>query len=99
MIPLFSHTAIITIGTGHLEHGEWIDGESEEIEVKGRYFPSNNGNQVKKNENGDEFVVKGEFSTKALKKKGATRIVIKSKDLDAKIQSWEQFQSHSVIYI
>lgn len=100
MISIFSHTAIVTIeAEGSLVNGEWIRGELSEIEINGRYYSSNNGSQIRKNDNGDEFVVKGEFTTCELKQKGATRIVIKSKDLDEQIQSWEQYQTHSVIYI
>lgn len=100
MIPLFSHKAIVTIEVdGHLEDGEWIEGSTKEIEVKGRYFPSNSGNQVRKNDSGNEFIVKGEFTTKREKVKGATRIRIAGKGVDAKIEDWHPYDTHSVIYI
>lgn len=100
MIPLFSHTAIVTIEVdGKLVDGEWEEGPKQEIEVKGRYYPSNGGNQVRKNANGDEFIVKGEFTTKHEKIEGAIRIKIADKGLDAKIEDWYPYDTHSVIYI
>lgn len=100
MVKRYSHLAIITVEVdGHLQNGEWIEGSKQEFAVKGQYFPNNSGNQKKVNIDGNEFNVKGEFSTTAKKIKGATRIKIDSISLNAKIESWEQFQTHSVIYI
>lgn len=100
MIKRYSHTAVIRGETGgKIEHGEYVPGSTFEVEVKGQYFPSNSGNQVKINVDGKEFIVKGEFSTKQEKIKEATRIKIESIGLDAKIESWEPFQTHTVIYI
>lgn len=99
MVKRYSHTAIITVSSGKLEHGEWIEGDKQQYTVKGQYFTSNSGNQVKVNNDGKEFNVKGEFSTQSKKIAAATRIKIDSIGLDAKIESWEQFQTHSVIYI
>lgn len=64
MVKRYSHTAVITISTGSLVKGEWVTGKSEEIEIKGQYFPSSSGS-VKKNMDGEERPVHGEFSTKA----------------------------------
>lgn len=99
MIKRYSHIAIITVSSGKLEHGEWVEGTSSDTEVLGQYFPSNSGNQIKTNLDGKEFTVKGEFSTQHKEIEGATRIKIKSIGLDAKIESWEPFQTHTVIYI
>ncbi|MDR2968593.1 MAG: hypothetical protein LBV32_03190 [Tannerellaceae bacterium] len=100
MIKRYSHTAIITaeIG-GYLRHGEWVEGSKQEFTVRGQYFPNNSGHQKKVNTDGNEFTVKGEFSTQQKKIEGATRIRIDSIGLDSRIESWEQFQVHSVIYI
>lgn len=98
MVKRHSHTAVITISTGSLVKGEWVTGKSEEVEIKGQYFPSSSGN-VKKNMDGEERPVHGEFSTKARPLPDATRIRIDSIGLDAKIICWEPFQSHSVIYV
>lgn len=98
MVKRYSHTAVITISTGSLVKGEWVEDGSFEIEIKGRYFPSNSGN-VKKNIDGEERPVHGEFSTKARPVKDAVRIRIESIGLDVKIICWEPFQSHSVIYV
>lgn len=100
MVKRYSHTAKVFVEIdGHLENGEWIEGTKQEFMVKGQYFPSNSGNQKKVNINGNEFIVKGEFSTTHKKIKGAIRIKIDSIELNEKIENWEQFQTHSVIYI
>lgn len=96
----YSHIAKITVEVnGHLENGEWIEGGKQEFIVKGQYFPDNSGNQEKTNVDGKVFTVKGEFSTKHKKIEGATRIKIESIGLDVKIENWEPYQTHSVIYI
>lgn len=94
-----SHTAIVTIQSGSLVKGEWIEGESSEIKIKGQYFPSNSGQQVKQNADGKEFIVRGEFSTKVRPVKDAVHICIDSIGLDVPIICWEPFQTHSVIYM
>lgn len=99
MVKRYSHTAVITVSTGSLVKGEWVEGESSEIQIKGQYFPSNSGQQMKQNPDGKEFVVHGEFSTKTKPVKGAVQIRIDSIALDAKIICWEPFQMHSVIYV
>ena len=65
MVRRYSHKAIVTIQSGQLVKGEWVAGEPTEIEVTGQYFPSNSGQQLKRNVDGKEFIVHGEFSTKA----------------------------------
>lgn len=95
----YSHTAIVMIQSGSLVKGEWVAGEPREIEVNGQYFPSNNGQQVKQNPDGREFVVHGEFSTKACPVPDAKHIRIDSIGLDVDIICWEPFQTHSVIYV
>lgn len=99
MVKRYSHTAVITVSTGSLVKGEWVEGESSEIVVKGQYFPSNSGQQMKRNANGNEFIVRGEFSTKAWPVKDAVYIRIDSIGLDVPIICWEPFQTHSVIYV
>lgn len=100
MVKRYSHTAqITTAADGKLVGGEWVEGTSSTEDVKGQYYSSNTGNQVKTNADGKEFIVKGEFSTKRKRIEGATRISIESIGLDAKIESWEQYQTHSVIYV
>ena len=99
MVKRYSHTAIVMIQSGSLVKGEWVAGEPQEIEVKGQYFPSNSGQQVKLNADGKEFIVHGEFSTKARPVSDANHIRIDSVGLDVDIICWEPFQSHSVIYV
>ena len=66
--------------------------------VKGEYSPSMSG-QFRVNADGRELPVHGEFHTKAYKANNATHIRIDSIALDVDIISWEQYQSHSVIYV
>ena len=93
------HTAIVTIQTCQLVKGELVAGKPTEIEVTGQYYPSNSGQQLKRNVDGREFIVHGEFSTKARPVENAKHIRIDSIALDVDIISWEPFQTHSVIYV
>lgn len=79
--------------------GEWVAGIPTEIEVTGQYFPSNSGQQLKRNVDGREFIVHGEFSTKERPVANAKHIRIDSIGLDVHIICWEPFQTHSVIYV
>ena len=99
MVKRYSHTAIVTIQSGQLVKGEWVAGEPTEIEVTGQYFPSNSGTQLKQNADGKEFIVHGEFSTKARPVENAKHIRIDSVGLDVAIFCWEPYQTHSVIYV
>ena len=92
MVKRYSHTAIVTIQSCQLAKGEWVAGKPTEIEVTGQYYPSNSGQQLKRNVDGREFIVHGEFSN-------AKHIRIDSIALDVDIISWEPFQTHSVIYV
>lgn len=98
MVKRYSHKAIVTIQSGSLVKGEWVAGIPHDIEVKGQYFPDNSGTQ-KKNIDGEERPVHGEFSTKVRPVPGAKHIRIDSIGLDVDIICWEPFQSHSVIYV
>lgn len=99
MVKRYSHKAVVTIQSGSLVKGEWVAGEPQEIEVKGQYFPSNSGQQLKQNADGKEFIVHGEFSTKVRPVENAKHIRIDSIGLDVNIICWEPFQIHSVIYV
>ena len=99
MVRRYSHKAIVTIQSGQLVKGEWVAGEPTEIEVAGQYFPSNSGQQLKRNVDGKEFIVHGEFSTKARPVENAKHIRIDSIALYVDIICWEPFQTHSVIYV
>lgn len=100
----FAHIAIITIETeGRLEHGEWIEGRQVELPMKGLWTWDESGKRIKKNIDGSEFIVRGEFSTRrkptAEERKNVRRISIAELDIDLKIESWEPYQKHSVIYV
>ena len=55
MVKRYSHTAIVTIQSCQLAKGEWVAGKPTEIEVTGQYYPSNSGQQLKRNVDGREF--------------------------------------------
>ena len=68
MVTRYPHTALITyeIG-GKLVNGEWVDGETKTLSVKGRYDSVSDGRIVmKKNSLGDEKQVHGYFYTKVV---------------------------------
>lgn len=68
MVTRYPHTALITyeIG-GKLVNGEWVDGETKTLSVKGRYDSVSDGRIVmKKNSLGDEKQVHGYFYTKSV---------------------------------
>lgn len=99
----FPHTAIITIDSGRKENGVWIPGEKEETPVNGLFCWSNSGQQIKKNRDGNEFIVRGEFSTRRNpteeERSGVTRIRIDQLGIDLAVEDWEPYQKHSVIYV
>ena len=103
MVKRNAHTAIVTLpGTaGKLVNGEWVEGAQPiEIEVKGHYDPVNNSRVViKQNSMGDEKEVHGEFYTRTRADKIATHLLIASIGIDVDIISWDQYQTHSVIYV
>ena len=49
MVKRYSHTAIVTIQSCQLVKGELVAGKPTEIEVTGQYYPSNSGQQLKRN--------------------------------------------------
>lgn len=100
----FPHTAIVTLDTdGRKEDGIWIPGTKEEVLVKGLFCWSSSGQQIKKNRNGNEFIVRGEFSTRRRpteeERKGVTRIRVDKLGIDLVVEDWEPYQKHSVIYV
>lgn len=103
MVKRNSHTAVVTIpGSGGLVNGEWVEGGAAptEIEVKGHYDPVNNSRVViKVNSQGNEKEVHGEFYTRSKAVKEATHMHIASIEISVDIISWDQYQSHSVIYV
>lgn len=100
MLPYTGHTAIVTVEIGgHLENGEWIEGSKQELMIKGRYIPGNNGNLVVKNKDGDEVIYKGRFMTSEPINKDAVRLLVASKGVEAPIINWYPYDSHTVIYI
>ena len=85
MVKRYSHTAIVTIQSCQLVKGELVAGKPTEIEVTGQYYPSNSGQQLKRNVDGREFIVHGEFSTKARPVENAKHIRIDSIALDGTV--------------
>ena len=99
MVKRYSHTAIVTIQSCQLAKGEWVAGKPTEIEVTGQYYPSNSGQQLKRNVDGREFIVHGESSNKARPVDNEKHNRVDRIALVVDIISWEPFQTHSVIYV
>ncbi len=103
MVKRNAHTAVVTVpgSGGKVVNGEWVNGESPiQLEVKGHYDPVSNSRVViKVNSQGNEKEVHGEFYTRAKAVKEASHLHIDSIGIDVDIISWEQYQSHSVIYV
>ena len=103
MVTRYPHTALITyeIG-GKLVNGEWVDGETKTLSVKGRYDSVSDGRIVmKKNSLGDEKQVHGYFYTKMQPPAGSKflRLKVESKGIDVPVICWELYQSHSIINV
>ncbi|MDY4527774.1 MAG: hypothetical protein SPE11_07670 [Parabacteroides sp.] len=98
MVRRYPHTAVITVETGHIEQGEYVQDGFREERIQGCYTP-NGSVTVRETSDGDEVTVHGEFFTLCPHIIGATRIRIDRVSLDAKIIGWESYQTHSVIYV
>lgn len=103
MVTRYPHTALITyeIG-GKLVNGEWVDGETKTLSVKGRYDSVGDGRIVmKKNSLGDEKQVHGYFYTKVRPDIDVKylRLQVLSLNVDVDIICWEPYQSHSIINV
>jgi len=101
MVKRNAHIAVVTTSTGgSLVNGEWVEGQPSTSEVKGHYDPVNNSrNVLKKNSMGNEVEVHGEFYTRSKALPEATHLSITSIGIDVDIISWEQYQSHSIIFV
>lgn len=103
MVRRNAHTAIITLESGgKLVEGEWKEGTTETIEVKGHYDAASDARIiVRRNSNGDEKQVSGYFYTgkKPLFDGTPTKISIKELDISVPVICWDPYQSHSVICV
>ena len=97
------HTAIITVESGgKIVGGEWLEGELSEITICGRFDQCNSSRHIEKqNADGNTLRVYGEYYTKAKSPKDGKpiRISIDTIGVDKDIIVWEDYQSHSVIYV
>lgn len=95
--------ATVTIeSNGELVDGEWVDGDTIEISVPGRYDPVSDGAIVlKANSLGEEKQVHGYFYTKTPLPKDSKflRLQLVQKGIDVSIICWEPYQSHSIINV
>ncbi len=98
-----NHKAEVTIEVdGKVVGGEWVEGRKENITISGRFDQSNSSQHIKKlNRNGNLLEVLGEYHTTARKPEQGTpiHISIPGIDLNKNIIVWEDYQSHSVIYL
>lgn len=97
------HNAQVTIEKGgRVEHGEWVEGSKEILEVHGRFDQSNSSRRIQKlNRNGDILDVFGEYYTDIRKPKDGDPITISIPGIgvEQNIIVWEDYQTHSVIYV
>ena len=96
---------VVYDSTGHLEHGEWIPGVHKTVHLHGRFDHSNSSRHVlKKNANGDLLEVYGEYYTRR-QLDGETAhahcrtLRIPGLGIERPIIAWENYQTHSVIYV
>jgi hypothetical protein len=103
MVKRCAHTAIVTFSDkGEWVNGEWKESATNEVIVKGHYDPVNNSRVViKVNSLGNESEVHGEFYTHQKRPDKATPIhlCIDSIGIDADVITWDNYQTHSVIYV
>lgn len=96
----YPHIIVIPLEVeGHLENGEWVEGYRVEKVFKGSHFSSNAAQPPRTNVNGNYVEYHAEISTKQKPIDGAKRLRIDELNVDVVIIKWEQFQTHSVIYI
>jgi|WetSurMetagenome_2_1015567.scaffolds.fasta_scaffold131782_3 hypothetical protein len=103
MVKRCPHTAIVTIsGKGEWVNGEWKESPSSKITVKGHYDPVNNSRVVvKTNSQGNETEIHGEFFTHQKCPEGITptHLCIDTIAIDVDIVTWENYQTHSIIFV
>lgn len=98
------HEAVVVYdSTGHLENGEWVPGIHQKVYLSGRFDHSNSSRHVlKKNANGDLLEVYGEYYTRIRLPREAEHCLtlsIPGLGIERPIIAWENYQTHSVIYV
>ncbi|MGR4857902.1 hypothetical protein ABLT32_02215 [Bacteroides pyogenes] len=103
MVKRYSYVAIVTVEvSGSVINGEWQEGRTEKVEVKGHYDSMNDSRIIiRRNPNGDEKQVSGFFYTKRKPKFEGTpvRLTVPELDIDVPVICWDPYQSHSVINV
>ncbi|RHR75545.1 hypothetical protein DWW69_09655 [Bacteroides sp. AF16-49] len=100
MVKRYPHMAIISIEReAEFESGKYVPScKSYSLEIKGRYDPD--GKTIKKNDTGNEKIVKGSFYSKYVPSIGKIiRIKIESLNIDEPVLSIDYFQTHTIISI
>lgn len=94
---------VVYDSTGHLENGEWVPGIHRTAFLHGRFDHSNSSRHVlKKNANGDLLEVYGEYYTRMRLPHEAEHCLtlrIPGLGIERPIIAWENYQTHSVIYV
>jgi hypothetical protein len=107
MVKRRPHTAIVTLESlPRSEHGERVTPESTTIELSGRYDAIRDSREILiKNAQGDEKKASGYFYTHTRKKvmipEGfqPVRLSVESIEIDMPVICWDDFQTHSIIYV
>lgn len=99
-----AHAAEVIVSVdGRVENGEWVEGTTRSIPITGRFDHSNSSRHVlKRDSNGNLLEVYGEYYTNVrAPEEGLKSAVlhIPGLGIERPIISWENYQTHSVIYV
>ena len=101
--PLSHAAEVIFSVDGRVENGEWVEGATRSIPITGRFDHSNSSRHVlKRDSNGNLLEVYGEYYTNVrAPEEGLKSAVlhIPGLGIERPIISWENYQTHSVIYV
>lgn len=100
MVKRYPHIAIVTVETeGGLVDGEWKEGDTDTVEIIGRFDPVDTSDVIRVNAAGNETIVRGEFYTPVQRIEGATMLEVPELGIRRTIICWWPYQSHSLISV
>ena len=101
--PLSHAAEVIVSVDGRIENGEWVEGATRSIPITGRVDHSNSSRHVlKRDSNGNLLEVYGEYYTNVRAPEEALKspvLHIPGLGIYRPIIAWENYQTHSVIYV
>ncbi len=103
MVKRRRYIAVVTLeSAGKLVDGEWKEGTTGTIEIKGHYDAASDARIiVRRNSNGDEKQVSGYFYTgkKPLFDGTPVKVSIEELGINVPVICWDPYQTHSVICV